>query len=100
MFSGEKAALGGGMGAGSPVRKLLQLSKREMVMACSHDLKLEEVRSGGFWKYSEVMMDIFADGLRCVVRTREGSCFDLSQTSSTIYQHGQLGRKSRSGDED
>lgn len=88
------------MGAGSPVRKLLQLSRREMVMAYSHDLKLEEVRSGGFWKYSEVMMDIFADGLRCVVRTREEACFALSQTSSTTYQHGQLGKRSRSGDAD
>lgn len=64
------------MGAGNPVRKLLQLSR--MVVVCSHDRRWEELRSGGFWKCSEVMMDIFADGLGYVVRALEEACLDPS----------------------
>lgn len=66
------------MGAGSPVRKFLQSSRRKMVMVRSHDLKLEEVRSGRLWKYSGVTMNIFADGFGCELRAREEACCDLS----------------------
>lgn len=59
------------MGAGSPVRKLLQSSRRKMVMVCSHDLKLEEVRRGRLWKYSGVMMNIFAGRFGCELRAGE-----------------------------
>lgn len=38
---------------------------REMVMAWSHELRSEEIRSGGFQRHSEVMGAVFADGFGC-----------------------------------
>ena len=49
-----------------------------MVIVCSLDLKLEEVRSDRLQKYSVIMMDIFADGFGCELRAREEACCDLS----------------------
>ena len=66
------------MGAGSPVRKLLQPSRRKTVIVCSLDLKLEELRSDRLQKFSVIMMDIFADGFGCELRAREEACCDLS----------------------
>lgn len=70
MPSREKAGLGVSVGARRPVQGPLQLPWRERVMAWSHELRCEEARRGGFWKYSEVMVAVFADGFECESKRR------------------------------
>lgn len=82
LASWRKAGLGVRVGAGGPAMASLQLPRREMVMAWSHELRLEEIRSGRFRATLKLWGQYLPMDLD--VRAREEACLDLpAQTSTT-----------------